>query len=127
MHHVHADDVAQAFQGAVAHRDAAAGEAFNIVAPSALNVRGYAEVAASWFGQTAVLRSVAWDEFRSGTDAEYAQSSWEHLVRSHYCSIEKARSLIGYTPQYEPEDAVLESIRWLIDRGQLDVSNPLIV
>ena len=81
MHHVHADDVAQAFEGAVAHRDAAAGEAFNVVAPSALNVRGYAEIAASWFGQTAVLRSVTWDEFRRSTEAEDAQSSWEHLVR----------------------------------------------
>jgi nucleoside-diphosphate-sugar epimerase len=46
MHHVHADDVAQAFEAAVAHRDAAAGEDFNIVAPSALNVRGYAQIAA---------------------------------------------------------------------------------
>lgn len=127
MHHVHADDVAQAFEGAVAHRDAAAGEAFNVVASSALNVRGYAEIAASWFGQTAVLRSVTWDEFRRSTEAEYAQSSWDHLVRSHYCSIEKGRRLIGYTPQYEPEDAVLESIRWLIAHGQLDVANPLTV
>ncbi|MDQ0912858.1 nucleoside-diphosphate-sugar epimerase [Streptomyces canus] len=40
MHHVHADDVAQAFERAVEHRDAAAGEDFNVVAPTALNVRG---------------------------------------------------------------------------------------
>ena len=31
MHHVHADDVAQAFQLAVENRDAAAGESFNVV------------------------------------------------------------------------------------------------
>jgi nucleoside-diphosphate-sugar epimerase len=127
MHHVHADDVAQAFEAAVVHRDAAAGEDFNIVAPSALNVRGYAQIAASWFGQTAELRSVTWDEFRRSTDDEAAQSSWEHLVRSHYFSIDKARTLLGYTPEYEPEDAVLESVRWLIDHGQLDVANPLTV
>jgi hypothetical protein len=46
MHHVHADDVAQAFEAAVVRRDAAAGEDFNIVVPSALNVRGYAQIAA---------------------------------------------------------------------------------
>jgi nucleoside-diphosphate-sugar epimerase len=127
MHHVHADDVAQAFEAAIAHRDAAAGEDFNVVAPSALNVRGYAEIAASWFGQTPVLRSVTWDEFRSGTDPEAGQASWDHLVRDHYFSIDKARALLGYTPQYEPEDAVLESVRWLIDHGRLDVANPLTV
>lgn len=40
MHHVHADDVPQAFEAAVVRRDAAAGEDFNIVAPSALDVGG---------------------------------------------------------------------------------------
>ena len=127
MHHVHADDVAQAFEAAVVHCDAAAGEDFNIVAPSALNVRGYAQIAASWFGQTVELRSVTWDEFRHSTTDEAFESSWEHLVRNHYFSIDKARTLLGYTPQYEPEDAVLESVRWLIDHEQLDVANPLTV
>jgi nucleoside-diphosphate-sugar epimerase len=121
MHHVHADDVAQAFEAAVGHRDAAAGEDFNVVAPSALNVRGYAEIAASWFGQKAALRSVTWDEFRSSTENSAAQASWEHLVRNHYVSIDKARTLLGYTPRYEPEEAVLESVRWLVDHRQLDV------
>lgn len=127
MHHVHADDVAQAFEGAVDHRDAAAGEAFSVVAPSALNVRGYAQIAASWFGQTVELRSVTWDEFRRGTDAEAARISWDHLVRNHYFSIDKARALLGYAPRYEPEDAVLESVRWLVDHQGLDVANPLVV
>jgi nucleoside-diphosphate-sugar epimerase len=125
MHHVHADDVAQAFDAAVLHRDAAAGEAFGVVAPSALNVRGYAQIAASWFGQTAVLRSVTWDEFRRSTDDEAAQSSWEHLVRNHYFSIDKARTVLGYSPRYEPEAAILESVRWLIEHEQLAVANPL--
>jgi nucleoside-diphosphate-sugar epimerase len=90
-------------------------------------VRGYAEIAASWFGQTAALRSVTWDEFRRSTNDEDFQSSWEHLIRNHYFSIDKARTLLGYAPQYEPEDAVLESVRWLIDHDQLDVANPLTV
>jgi nucleoside-diphosphate-sugar epimerase len=125
MHHVHADDVAQAFEAAVDHRDAAAGEGFSVVAPSALNVRGYAQIGASWFGQTADLRTVTWDEFRRSTTEDASEASWEHLVRNHCFSIEKARTLLGYSPRYEPEDAVLESVRWLIDHEQLDVANPL--
>ena len=125
MHHVHADDVAQAFEAAVVNRHAAAGEDFNVVAPSALNVRGYAQIGASWFGQTADLRTVTWDEFRRSTTEDASEASWEHLVRNHCFSIEKARTLLGYSPRYEPEDAVLESVRWLIDHEQLDVANPL--
>ena len=125
LHHVHADDVAQAFEAAVEHREAAAGEDFTVVAPSALNVRGYAEIAASWFGRTAELRTVSWEQFRATTDDEAASSSWEHLVRSHYFSIDKARTLLGYTPRHEPEEAVLESVRWLVEHGELDVATGL--
>jgi len=127
MHHVHADDVAQVFQLAIERRDAASGESFNVVAPSALTVRGFIEIAASWFGQTARIRSVSWAEFRSGTTAAYADSSWQHLSRSQYASIEKARTVLGYSPAFEPEAAALDGIRWLIDHDQLEVANPLIV
>ena len=127
MHHVHADDVAQAFEAAAVRRDAAAGEDFDVVAPSALNVRGYAGIAASWFGRTSQLHPVTWDEFRRGTGEEAFEASWEHLVRNHYCSIEKARTRLGYAPRYEPEAAILESVRWLVDHDELDVANALTV
>ncbi len=126
MHHVHADDVAQAFQLAVEQREVAAGESFNVVAPSALTVRGFLAIGAGWFGQTARTRSVSWSEFRSGTTTEYADSSWQHLSRSQYASIEKARTLLGYAPTFEPEGAVLEGIRWLIDHDRLEVANRLV-
>jgi nucleoside-diphosphate-sugar epimerase len=127
MHHVHADDVAQAFQLAVENRDAAEGESFNVVARSALTVRGFLAIAAGWFGQTVRTRSVSWAEFRSGTTAEFADSSWQHLSRSQYASIDKARTRLGYAPNFEPETAVLDGIRWLIDHDRLQVANPLVV
>jgi nucleoside-diphosphate-sugar epimerase len=127
MHHVHADDVAHAFEQALERRDAAAGEDFSVVAPAALNVRGYAHAAASWFGQTASLEPVSWEEFRRNTTPEHASTSWEHLYRSHCFSIEKAETLLGYAPRYEPGPAVLESVRWLIEHGELEVARPLVV
>jgi nucleoside-diphosphate-sugar epimerase len=127
MHHVHADDVAQVFQLTVEHRDAASGEAFNVVAPSALTVRGFAEIVADWFGTQARLRSVSWEEFRAGTDPGFADQSWEHLSRSQFASIDKARTLLGYAPAYEPEAAVLEGVRWLVEHGELSVAADLVV
>ena len=127
MHHVHADDVAQAFQAALDNREAAAGEDFNVVAPTALNVRGYAGIVASWFGQEADLRPTTWDEFRNHSSEEAYESSWAHLSRNQYFGIDKARNLLGYAPRYQPEEAILESVRWLIDHDQLQVRNPLVV
>ncbi len=126
MHHVHAADVAQAFVLALENRDAAAGEAFNVVAPSALTVRGYLSIAAAWFGQSVRTRSIGWPEYRASTTEEFASFSWDHLSRSQYASIDKARSLLGFAPVWEPEDAILSGIRWLIDHDQLSVANPLL-
>jgi nucleoside-diphosphate-sugar epimerase len=125
MHHVHADDVAQAFELAVQHRTEAAGQAFNVTAASALNVRGFATIAAGWFGREADLRSVSWEEFRATTTPELADSSWAHLYRSQCMSIDKARSRLGYQPRYQPEDAAREALSWLIDHDELDVASPL--
>lgn len=125
LHHVHADDVAQAFERAVANRDAAAGEDFNIVAPTALNVRGYIQIASGWFGHASALRSVSWDRFRELTTPEHADVSRSHLERSQVFSIEKARARLGYEPRYEPEAAILESVRWLIEQNRLPVRAPL--
>ncbi|SDD77555.1 NAD-dependent epimerase/dehydratase family protein [Glycomyces harbinensis] len=127
LNHVHADDVAQGFALAIEHRDAAAGEDFHVVAPTAMNVRGLATAASSWFGQEASLESVSWDEFRAGTTAEHADTSWAHLSRSQVCSIEKARTLLGYAPAYEPDAAILESLRWLIEHDRIDVEHSLVV
>ncbi|OMH34818.1 NAD(P)-dependent oxidoreductase [Tersicoccus sp. Bi-70] len=126
MHHVHADDVAQAFELAVTHRDAAAGEDFSVVAADAFSVRGYAEAAASWFGQQARLQSVSWEEFRSGLSDQHGQTSWEHLVRSHVFSIEKAQRLLGYAPRYTVEETTLAAVRWLVEHDEIAVAAPLV-
>jgi nucleoside-diphosphate-sugar epimerase len=125
MHHVHADDVAQAFELAVEQRDAAAGEDFNVVAPTVLFVRGYVEIASGWFGRAASIKPISWADYRASTSERYARESWGHLHRSQVFTIEKAKSLLGYAPAYEPEQAILESVRWLIDHGELDVARPL--
>jgi nucleoside-diphosphate-sugar epimerase len=127
MHHVHAADVAQAFQLAVEHPDTAGGQSFNVAASAALTVRGFMTIAASWFGQIANTRLVSWEEFRAGTSVESADSSWQHLSRSQCVSIDKARTLLGYSPTYEPEAAVLSGIRSLITNNQLQIAKPLIL
>jgi len=124
--HVHADDVAQAFALAVEHRDAAAGEDINITAASSLTVRGFARIAAGWFGQEAHLRSVSWADFRACTPAAHADATWDHLYRSPNMSIEKACRLLGYAPTYEPEEAAYQAVRWLVEHGELEIANPFV-
>ena len=110
LHHVHADDVAQAFVQAVAHRDAAIGEAFHIVSPAALTLRGYGERMSEWYGREPNLRFLPFEEWRRGVADKDATITWNHIAHSSNCSIEKGRRLIGYQPEYRSLEAVQESL-----------------
>jgi nucleoside-diphosphate-sugar epimerase len=119
VHHVHADDVAQAFVQAVARRTAAIGESFHIVSPAALTLRGYAECMAAWFGRTAQLRFLPWEEWRRGSSEKDAAATWDHIAHSPNCSIQKARSRLGYEPGYSSLQAVQESVKRLMEDGSV--------
>jgi nucleoside-diphosphate-sugar epimerase len=121
VHHVHADDVAQAFQLALEKPDAAVGNGYHVVSERALTLRGIAEAAAGWFGQEADLRFLPFDEFRAATSDEDADATWEHIARSPSMSIESAKRDLGYVPRYTSLEAIAEGLRWLIADGQLDV------
>lgn len=117
VHHVHADDVAQAFMGALANRSSAVGESFHVVSPAALTLRGYAEAMASWFGQPARLRFAPWEQWRAEVSAEEAQATWDHIAHSPNCSIAKAQRLLDYRPRYSSLQAVQEAVGHLIAAG----------
>ncbi len=117
IHHVHADDVAQAFMKALANWSAADGESFHVVSPAALTLRGYAEAVARWFGREPDLRFLPWEEWRKGVSEQDAAITWDHIAHSPNCSIAKARRLIDYQPRYSSLEAVFESVTWLIGHG----------
>ncbi|MBA8795294.1 nucleoside-diphosphate-sugar epimerase [Friedmanniella endophytica] len=121
MHHVHADDVAQLFELAVAKPEVAAGESFHALSEQALTVRGFAEGAAAWFGREADLEPVSWEAFRAGTDEGHADASWQHLHRSQVGSIEKPKQQLGYRPAYSSLDAARQAVASLAERGQVDL------
>jgi nucleoside-diphosphate-sugar epimerase len=110
VHHVHADDVAQAFVRALEHREAAVGESFYIVSPAALTLRGYAEQVAGWFGKPARLSFAPYDGWKTTVNERDARVTYDHIAHSPNCSIEKARSILGYEPRYSSLEAVREAI-----------------
>jgi nucleoside-diphosphate-sugar epimerase len=119
IHHVHADDVAQAFMQAMANRSVAIGESFHVVSPAALTLRGYAESMATWFGQPANLRYLPWEEWKSTVSPVEAEATWDHIAHSPCCSIAKAQRLLDYRPRYTSLQAVYEAVSWLIEHGAI--------
>jgi len=119
VHHVHADDVAQAFERALAHRGAAMGESFHVASPAAITLRGYAEAVAAWFGQPPRLTFLPWPEWRATVAEGEANATWDHIAHSPNCSIAKAERLLEYRPRFSSLQAVYEAVQWLIQDGQV--------
>jgi nucleoside-diphosphate-sugar epimerase len=120
VHHVHADDVAQAFLRALADPAAASGQSFHVVSDRAITLRGYAERVAGWFGHAARLSFQAWDDWAAAWAPEDAQATLDHVSHSPSMSWDKAFRALGYRPQYSSLEAVFESLTWLVDNGQVN-------
>ena len=120
LHHVHADDVAQAFERALS-RPTAIGASFHVVAEQAMTQRGLAAGVAQWFGREAVLDFVDWAEFIRRAGPEHAEVTREHTFRSITASIDRAREVLQYAPRYSSLEALHEALAWLVANGQADV------
>lgn len=120
LHHVHADDVAQAFERALT-RPAAIGSSFHVVAEQAMTSRGLAHEVAGWFGREPVLDLLDWTEFESRVAAEYAGQTREHVSRSISASIDRARAVLGYAPRYTAPEALREALDWLVANGRVEL------
>jgi nucleoside-diphosphate-sugar epimerase len=120
LHHVHADDVAQAFELTLA-RPGAIGSSFHVVSEQAMTLRGLAAGVASWFGRDAALDFVDWPEFERRVGAEHAGATREHVTRSIAASIERSREVLSYRPRHSSLEALHEALGWLVAAGHVDV------
>jgi nucleoside-diphosphate-sugar epimerase len=120
LNHVHADDVAQAFERALV-RPQAIGASFHVVAEQAMTCRGLAAGVAGWFGREPVLDLVDWAEFERRVGTEHAAVTRDHIERGIAAGIERARSVLGYAPRFTSLDALHEALRGLVERGEVDV------
>jgi nucleoside-diphosphate-sugar epimerase len=121
VHHVHADDVAQAFEQAIRHWRASVGESYHVVSPAALTLRGYTEIAATWFGQVAKVKFLPWKQWKETVPPEDAAATWDHIAHSPNASIAKAQRQLDYQPRYTSAQAVREAVRWLIQQDIVKV------
>jgi nucleoside-diphosphate-sugar epimerase len=119
LHHVHADDVAQAFVRAMANWPNACGESFHVVSPAAISLVDYAQAVGRWFGREPAVRFLPWEEWRASVSEKDARITWDHIARSPNCSIRKAQRLLDYQPRHTSLDAIFESLTWLRAHGAI--------
>ena len=122
LNHVHADDVAQAFELALA-RPAAAGAQLSRgggAGDDAARARG---------GGGRVVRPGAGAGVRglapvrgAGRDRAAAVTR-EHTFRGIAASIAAGQQVLGYAPRFSSLAALREALAWLVSDGQVDVAD----
>lgn len=110
LQHVHADDVAHAFELAITQRRGSIGESFHVAAREPVTMRSYAETVASWFGHRAHLQFLPWEEWQRDKSQRAAALTFDHMTHSPWASIAKAQRVLGFEPQYSAVDAVRDAL-----------------
>jgi nucleoside-diphosphate-sugar epimerase len=116
---VHADDVAHAFELAIARPREAIGESFHVAAAEPVTMRAYAESAASWFGQRAVLVYLPFDQWQRTVGERDAAITRDHILHSPHASIAKARRVLGFAPRFTAVEAAHDAVRALVEGRML--------
>lgn len=123
LHHVHADDVSQAFVNTIENRQNSIGESFHVVSDQAITLRGYANALAKSFGREVKLKFLPWEEWKKTVTKIEAELTWDHIAHSPNGSIEKTKRLLNYNPKYSSLEAVHESIMYYFEKENINILN----
>jgi nucleoside-diphosphate-sugar epimerase len=106
-----AADVAQGFGLAVANRDAAAGEVFNVGPAFALTAPQFIATYGKIYGTDVPIEYVGWQEFLLSVAP---QAGANYHFRHHMApDISKIRSKLGYEPKFTPEQTMARAVDWM--------------
>ena len=126
VHHIHADDIASLILVAMAAPKKCNGQAFNIVSPQAVTLSTYARrLAAKAWPATVPSSNLKFmpsssEGFLTAVGEAAAARAVEHIAHSPCCSIEKIKSVLGFTPAWSSLDAVADAVEWLDAHGLLE-------
>lgn len=112
-----AEDIAQLFLLAIENRDKAAGEIFNVGSAYALTGTAFVQAYADIYGVEIPVEKVSWEKYI--TEINPDKVAWWHFYAPMVPDISKAKELLGFKPQYTPEQTLRRAVDWMKLEGLL--------
>ena len=106
-----AEDIASLFALAVNNRDAAAWELFNAGSGYAVPISDFVRIYAKIYGVDIPIEYVTWKKF-SEELVPVLGDLW-HFYAHMAPDITKAKTKLGYSPKYTPEETLRRSVEWM--------------
>lgn len=112
---VHADDMAKSFVDALDH-PAVEGD-FNISCAYAITHNTYAELLGEALGRKPLIEHLPMEDLwaRYGPSGKISRGGLLFLCEHMCFDLTKARTQLGYEPQFQPEDSVPQTVKWMFD------------
>ncbi len=110
LQHVHADDVASAFELAIEQPARSIGESFHVAAREPVTMRSYAESVAAWAGHDANLAFLPLEEWKRDKSERAVEITLDHMMHSPCASITKAERVLGFAPRFTAVEAVRDAL-----------------
>ena len=106
-----AEDIARCFLFAVLNREKAASQMFNVGSAYALTATQFIKTYAEIYNTKIPIKRVSWQEYIDKVSP--GMTSWLHF-KAHMCpDISKARKLLGYEPEFTPEQSLSRVVEWM--------------
>ena len=115
LHHIHSDDLAQAFVQAIKNSHLSVGESYNITSDQALSLVQFADGLAKKFGLHAKIDLLSWEAWVKTASKIEIKVTKLHLDHNSNCSNGKAKAHLNFVPNYCGIQAVAESIKYYLD------------
>lgn len=117
IHHVHGYDVAQCFFKAIVHRENALGQIFEAASGYSITLYGYSIFLYDYFNKTPKIGFLPWEEWcKYEGNADECESTYLHIARSGYFSIEKEIKLLDYHPKYTNVETIKQAVQSYLKR-----------
>ncbi len=113
----HAADIAALFALAAENPAAAGGQIFNVGAAYSLTVRQFVQAYSDIYGVDIPVSYVPWQQYITQINPD--QGSWWHFCAHMLPDISKARTLLGYSPRYTPQQAMVSAVAWMKEENLL--------
>lgn len=112
LQHIHSYDLARIVIACIEKQTVSNGQAFLAVAERALSLRMICLELYKFYKKQPDIRYLDWDDFVKEIGEEQANVTLDHIEHSPYCSVEKAKKLLGVDLKYSIMDIYYEYIKY---------------
>lgn len=106
-----AEDIASMFDLVINNHEVSANQMFNVGADYSLPISDLIKAYGTIYGVEIPIEKVSWEKYVNEINPEIG--AWWHFYAHMLPDITKAKTVLGYSPKYTPEETMRRAVDWM--------------